>query len=123
LLQNITINNVDTPIFLESCYQSNTSECLRYPSQSTMKNIHIDNVMGTSTGKKNGTVGDLRCPPSANCTVFLTDIDLTPGKPGFEPTFLCEGLAADPGVPCKAATIDTPTRRRSHFAWDDVRWE
>ena len=53
-----------------------------------MQNIHIDNVRGTSTGKKNGTIGDLRCPPSANCTIYLTDIDITPGKTGATPTFL-----------------------------------
>lgn len=102
--QNITTNDVTSPIFIESCYQTNTTYCLKYPSTSTMKNIHIDDVRGSSTGKKNNTVGDLRCPPSANCTIYLTEIDITPGGNATGPaSFLCEGLAVEPGVPCQAA--------------------
>ena len=49
--QNITTLDVTSPIFIESCYQTNTSFCLKYPSTSTMK-VSFNHVWGAPGSSK-----------------------------------------------------------------------
>lgn len=52
--------DIDTPIFIESCYNSTVEECVAYPSKSRISNVSISNVVGNSTGLKGDVVADLR---------------------------------------------------------------
>ena len=53
----VSVNGTDLPIAIDSCYNSkSTADCLKYQSTSTssVADIHVGNVHGTTSGAKKG---------------------------------------------------------------------
>ncbi|KAI9566591.1 pectin lyase fold/virulence factor [Boletus coccyginus] len=94
-VQNVTfedfyVNNVDEPIYLTQCYQTEASVCAEYPSTISISDVHYINVTGTSSGDKGNVVVDLEC--STECYgITATGTDLT--SPNGTAVYYCQNVA------------------------------
>ncbi|KAG9312450.1 pectin lyase fold/virulence factor [Chiua virens] len=94
-VRNITfedfyVNNVDHPIYVDSCYSTAADVCAEYPSKVTIADVHYINVTGVSSGKAGAVVVQLEC--SAECYgITAMGTDLT--SPGGDAVYYCENIA------------------------------
>ncbi|KAI0785798.1 glycoside hydrolase family 28 protein [Abortiporus biennis] len=99
IVKNITFTgfvetNVDNPVIIDQCYETDDDECVEYPSNTYIQDIWFDSISGTSSGKEKAVVASLSCSPDGRCSnVNVNDITLTPPSKYGSPTFSCQNLA------------------------------
>ncbi|OBZ69746.1 putative exopolygalacturonase X [Grifola frondosa] len=84
IVKNITFQgfveaNVDNPIIIDQCYETDADECAEYPSNTYIQDVWFNNIAGTSSGSEKAVVASLSCSPGARCSdVNVNNLDLTP---------------------------------------------
>ncbi|KAH7925795.1 glycoside hydrolase family 28 protein [Leucogyrophana mollusca] len=106
--QNFQVMNVDNPIYLNQCYDTDADVCAEYPSKLTISDVHYININGTSSGAEGSVVVDLEC--STECQdITATNIHLT--SPDGNATYVCANIASESMLdfPCTAPPNTTST--------------
>lgn len=86
------VTNVDNPIIVTQCYNSNTATCEAYPSNLTISNIEFIDVTGTSSGAEGQVVVSLVC--SALCDDFSSrGTHILP--PTGQPVYDCANIVSE----------------------------
>ncbi|KIJ62472.1 glycoside hydrolase family 28 protein [Hydnomerulius pinastri MD-312] len=90
--ENFYVNNVDYPIYLNQCYDTDADICAEYPSKLTISDVHYINVHGMSSGNEGDVVVDLEC--SSECyDITATGTNLT--SPSGTAVYYCENIATE----------------------------
>ncbi|KAI0918829.1 hypothetical protein AcW1_009462 [Taiwanofungus camphoratus] len=89
--ENFYVYDVDYPILIDQCYDTDASVCAEYPSTLTISDVHYINVTGMSSGNEGSVVVDLEC--SAECQdITATGTNLT--APNGTATYVCKNIAS-----------------------------
>jgi len=87
--QNFEVQNVDNPILITSCYNSQPAFCSQFPSNLAISDVHYINVHGTSSGAEKTVVVDMVC--SAECMdITAKGTDIT--SPVGPATYVCQNV-------------------------------
>ncbi|KAL5363878.1 putative exopolygalacturonase X [Aspergillus floccosus] len=86
------IENVDWAIEVTQCYgQKNQTLCNQYPSNLTISDVHIKNMWGTTSGKRDPNVGTIVCSSPDVCSdIRVTNINVT--SPSGTDDFICTNV-------------------------------
>ncbi|KAG7451641.1 glycoside hydrolase family 28 protein [Guyanagaster necrorhizus] len=75
---NFEVSNVDNPIVIDQCYETSSSQCSEFPSNTFIEDVWFNDVFGTSSG---ATVASLECSPDDRCSnINVNDLNLKAGK-------------------------------------------
>ncbi|EGN97569.1 glycoside hydrolase family 28 protein [Serpula lacrymans var. lacrymans S7.3] len=90
--QNFQVVNVDNPITVDQCYDTDAAACAEYPSQLNISDVHFIDIYGTSSGEDGTVVVDIEC--SSECQdITATGINLT--SPNGTATYVCQNVASE----------------------------
>ncbi|CAL1711768.1 unnamed protein product [Somion occarium] len=98
IVQNITFTgfvetNVDNPVVIDQCYETDDSDCAKYPSNTYIQDVWFENISGTSSGKEKAVVADLSCSPDGRCSnVHVDDLKLTPPSKYSAASYSCQNV-------------------------------
>ncbi|KAI0261285.1 pectin lyase fold/virulence factor [Gloeopeniophorella convolvens] len=96
IVKNITFTrfretNVDNPIIIDQCYETDASVCAEFPSNTLIQDVWFDSISGTSSGKEKAQVASLSCSPDSRCSdINVNDITLSP--PSGSATYSCQNV-------------------------------
>lgn len=90
---NFTESNVDSPVVIDQCYETSSSDCEKYPSNVYIEDIWFDSISGTSSGKEKAVVASLACSPNGRCSnVNVNSISLEPPSKYGSASYSCSNL-------------------------------
>ncbi|KAF7798867.1 hypothetical protein EIP86_010095 [Pleurotus ostreatoroseus] len=90
---NFTETNVDNPVIIDQCYETSSSDCEKYPSNTLIQDIWFDSITGTSSGKEKAVVASLSCSPDGRCSsVFVNDLSITPPSKYGTASYTCANV-------------------------------
>ncbi|TBU26735.1 pectin lyase fold/virulence factor [Dichomitus squalens] len=98
IVQNITFegfveSNVDNPVIIDQCYETSSSDCTKYPSNTYIEDIWFTNISGTSSGKEKAVVASLSCSPDGRCSdINVNSVTVTPPSKYGDPSFQCQNV-------------------------------
>ncbi|KAL4927563.1 putative extracellular exo-polygalacturonase [Aspergillus undulatus] len=86
------IENVDWAIEITQCYgQKNLTLCNEYPSNLTISDIHISNMVGTTSEARDPNVGTIVCSSPDVCSdIYVSNIDVL--SPSGTNDFVCTNV-------------------------------
>ncbi|GAB1217347.1 hypothetical protein ATERTT37_006586 [Aspergillus terreus] len=86
------IENVDWAIEVTQCYgQKNQTLCNQYPSNLTISDVHIKNMWGTTSGKRDPNVGTIVCSSPDVCSdIYVTNVNVT--SPSGTDDYICTNV-------------------------------
>ncbi|KAF9887955.1 hypothetical protein FE257_009477 [Aspergillus nanangensis] len=86
------IDNVDWAIEVTQCYgQKNQTLCNQFPSNLTISDVHIKNMWGTTSGKRDPNVGTIVCSSPDVCKdIHVSNIDVT--SPSGTDDYICTNV-------------------------------
>ncbi|THU91397.1 pectin lyase-like protein [Dendrothele bispora CBS 962.96] len=93
IVQNVTfkdfiVDNVDNPIVIDQCYETDPDVCAEFPSNTFIQDIFFKNISGRASGS---TVADLACSPDGRCSdINVNDLELSAGS--GTATFECQNV-------------------------------
>ncbi|KAJ8583841.1 pectin lyase-like protein [Rhizopogon salebrosus TDB-379] len=88
-----TEGNVDSPLIIDQCYETNATECAAYPSNVYIEDITFTNFSGTSSGNTKSVVASLACSPDGRCSdISVNDIYLEPPSKYGSATYSCQNV-------------------------------
>ncbi|OCH86769.1 pectin lyase-like protein [Obba rivulosa] len=89
--EDFTVGDVDNPITINQCYETDATICAQFPSNLTISDVHFINVTGTSSGAEGAVVVDIEC--SAECQdITATGTHLSP--PNGTAEYVCKNVAS-----------------------------
>ncbi|EMD35621.1 glycoside hydrolase family 28 protein [Gelatoporia subvermispora B] len=89
--QDFTVGDVDNPITLNQCYETDATICAEFPSNLTISDVHFINVTGTSSGANGDIVVDMEC--STECQdITATGTHISP--PNGTAEYVCKNIAS-----------------------------
>ncbi|OCH83873.1 pectin lyase-like protein [Obba rivulosa] len=59
--EDFFVEDVDNPITVNQCYETDAAMCVEFPSNLTISDVHFINVTGTSSGANGAIVVDIEC--------------------------------------------------------------
>ncbi|KAG6813759.1 hypothetical protein H0H92_007711 [Tricholoma furcatifolium] len=80
LVKNITFLNfieskVDSPVVIDQCYETNTTACAEYPSNTYIQDVWFDNISGAGD---ESVVASISCSPDGRCSnINVNNLNLT----------------------------------------------
>ncbi|KIJ65995.1 glycoside hydrolase family 28 protein [Hydnomerulius pinastri MD-312] len=98
IVKNVTFSyftegNVDDPLVIDQCYETNATECAAYPSNVYIQDIVFTNFYGTSSGNEKSVVASLACSPGARCSdISVDNIYLEPPTSYGNATYSCQNV-------------------------------
>ncbi|KIK55487.1 glycoside hydrolase family 28 protein [Collybiopsis luxurians FD-317 M1] len=86
--QNFVVNNVDSPVVIDQCYETAASACEEFPSNVVIEDIFFNNISGTGSGSE---VASLDCSPDGRCSgINVNNLNLKGA--GGKTTFDCQNV-------------------------------
>ncbi|KZT57617.1 glycoside hydrolase family 28 protein [Calocera cornea HHB12733] len=113
LVKNVTMRNfqfqdADEPVYLQSCLTySALPNISAYCNTSTLQfeDVTIEDFVGTSSGKNNGSLVNIACSPAAPCRNFeFVNFNVTAPK-NFTPEYTCINAINVTGINCTSGAI------------------
>ncbi|KAI0343542.1 glycoside hydrolase family 28 protein [Trametopsis cervina] len=101
IVRNVTFSlfqetNVDNPIVIDQCYETDSSDCEKYPSNTYIQDVWFNNISGTSSGSEKAVVASLACSPGARCSnVNVNNLTLTPPSKYAPASYTCQNVALE----------------------------
>ncbi|KAJ7594964.1 glycoside hydrolase family 28 protein [Mycena floridula] len=75
---NFVVNNVDSPLTVDSCYMTNATACTQFPSNTLIQDVFFNNITGTSSGS---LVASVSCSPDGRCSdINVNDFEVKAGS-------------------------------------------
>ncbi|KAF9243220.1 glycoside hydrolase family 28 protein [Melanogaster broomeanus] len=85
--------DVDNPLLIDQCYETNATECAAYPSNVYIQDIVFTNFNGTSSGGQKSVVASLGCSPDGRCSdISVDNIYLMPPAKYGNATYSCQNV-------------------------------
>ncbi|OAX40216.1 glycoside hydrolase family 28 protein [Rhizopogon vinicolor AM-OR11-026] len=88
-----TEGNVDNPLIIDQCYETNATDCAAYPSNVYIQDVTFTNFYGTSSGAEKSVVASLACSPDNRCSnISVSNISLEPPSSYGNATYVCQNV-------------------------------
>ncbi|CAL5868936.1 uncharacterized protein PFLUO_LOCUS3164 [Penicillium psychrofluorescens] len=94
----ITVENCDYAIQIQSCYDEDESYCEEYPGNADLTDVVFNAFSGTTSTTYTPVTGNLDCGANGTCGVTVTDY--TVKSPLGAGEVLCANTPSDLGVTC-----------------------
>ncbi|CAG8972355.1 hypothetical protein HYALB_00005023 [Hymenoscyphus albidus] len=96
--EDITVDNSDYAIQIQSCYNEEADYCASHPSEAQLEGIHFNNFKGTTSKNYKGTVANINCSNKDECDVHVKSFSVK--SAGGTAAVLCAHTPRDIGVTC-----------------------
>jgi galacturan 1,4-alpha-galacturonidase len=96
--QSITVDNCDYAFQMDNCYESNSTECKKYPSAAKIFDIHFIDVTGKTSNKYDPVVAKIECPENGTCDLTFLGWNIV--SPSGSSTVLCSNYDHPSGITC-----------------------
>ncbi|KDQ56478.1 glycoside hydrolase family 28 protein [Jaapia argillacea MUCL 33604] len=91
--QNFVEFNVDYPIVIDQCYETNATLCAQYPSNTYIQDIIFTDISGTSSGNEKAVVAALTCSPDGRCSdINVANLHLAPPPQYPVANYTCQNV-------------------------------
>jgi galacturan 1,4-alpha-galacturonidase len=96
--KDVTIDNCDYALQVDNCYQSESDECKKYPSDAKLLDIHFMNITGRTSKKYDPVVANIACPPNGSCDLTFKQWSIV--SPSGNSTVRCSNYDHPSGITC-----------------------
>ena len=110
--KDIQVDNCDYAFQMDNCYESDTTQCQRYPSAAKVSEISLINITGKTGEKYDPVVAKIFGPPSGTCDITFKQWNII--APSGKSTVLCSHCDHPSGIPCTPAHSNS-THREKNF--------
>ena len=97
--KDMTIENTDLAVQIDSCYQTDPNFCKQYPSSAQLLNINFINITGTTSQRYDPYIGKIFCPPNGTCDLTFNQWNVR--SPTGGSSALCSHYEHPSGITCK----------------------
>ncbi|CAG8949035.1 hypothetical protein HYFRA_00002163 [Hymenoscyphus fraxineus] len=104
--EDVTVDNSDYAIQIQSCYNEEADYCASHPSAAQLEGIHFNNFKGTTSKKYKGTVANINCSNQDECDVHVQSFNVK--SAGGTAAVLCAHTPGDIGK-MRLSTLNTLT--------------